>query len=144
MHLKEPPDPQGGAVLFEVVLALVLFAAAAAIIGGGFKAAIESLDRQRLQAHAADLAVSIMSELQMGLRSLADPGPQEFDEPFAEWTWEITSTTIGETDADAPTQVEIIIRREEPPITLRLNGGIRVGARPALETTEPVTSTPEL
>ena len=41
------------AVLLEVVLALVLIAAAAAVIGAGLSASIDRVDRLKLNAHAA-------------------------------------------------------------------------------------------
>src|SRR5262245_47136392 len=52
-----------GAVLLEVVLALALFAAAATIIGAGIHSAIDAVERQKLNAHALDLAVSVISEI---------------------------------------------------------------------------------
>src|SRR5204863_6368831 len=89
---KEIPNPRKRAcsavVLLEVVLALVLFATAAAIIGAGLSTSIQSVERLRLNAHAANLAVSVLSELQMGTKGFGKRGPQQFEAPFEGWTWE--------------------------------------------------------
>src|SRR5258705_12328538 len=74
-----------GAVLLEVVLALTLFAAAAAIIGAAIHSAINGVERQKLQTHATDLAISVLSEIQMGLRTVEAVGPESFDTPFERW-----------------------------------------------------------
>src|SRR6188474_1162503 len=60
---------RAGSVLLEVVLAIVLFAAAAAVVGMALKASIDGAQRLRLSTHAGNLAVTVISELQMGLRS---------------------------------------------------------------------------
>ena len=128
-----------GAVLLEVVLALVLFVAAAAVISGGLHASIESVERLKLSAHAADLAVSVLSELQMGARSTDMLGPEPFEEPFADWTWEIQLLPVDESeDTDMSTttsltKVEVIIRHETPPVTYRLTQVVRLGEAPSTE-----------
>lgn len=111
-----------GAILFEVILAVVLFAAAAVIISGGLNASMRSVDRLKLNAQAVNLGVSVLSELQMGLRSLETAGPENFDPPFDEWSWEINSTPLQtESAEDTPAnKVEIIIRHDEPPAVFRL------------------------
>ena len=78
-----------GAILFETVLALGLFAAAAAIIIGGLNRSIASLDRQRLNAQATDLAISVLSELQLGIRNSNAAGPESFPYPFEGFSWEL-------------------------------------------------------
>ena len=109
-------------MLLEVVLALVLFAAAAAIIGGGIHSAIHGVERQKLNAHAVNLAISVISEIQMGLRTLESVGPEPFESPFDHWTWQLvfasTETETGETSA--LTAVEVIVRHDEPPLVHRL------------------------
>ncbi len=111
-----------GAILFEVILAVVLFAAAAVIISGGLNASMRSVDRLKLNAQAVNLGISVLSELQMGLSSPETAGPENFDPPFDEWTWEINSTPLQtESAEDTPAnKVEIIIRHEEPPAVFRL------------------------
>jgi hypothetical protein len=119
---RAPAGKARGSILLEVVLALVIFAAAAAVIGTGLKSAIDGVERLRLQTHASNLAVSVLSELQMGARSLDGTGPEPFAAPFAGWTWEITAQPWGEgRDEDAPlTLVEVIVRSEDPVFVHRL------------------------
>jgi hypothetical protein len=111
-----------GAVLLEVILALVLFAAAAAIIGAGIHSAIHGVERQKLNAHAVNLAVSVLSEIQMGLRTVESVGPESFESPFDHWTWQLvlapTETDAGE--ASDLTRVEVIVRHDEPVLVHRL------------------------
>jgi type II secretory pathway pseudopilin PulG len=127
-ELDSPPNQQRGkaaprgAVLLEVVLALALFAAAATIIGAGIHSAIDGVERQKLNAHAMDLAVSVLSEIQMGQRPLESVGPETFESPFDHWTWQLvlapTETEAGET-SDL-TRVEVIVRHDEPALVHRL------------------------
>jgi type II secretory pathway pseudopilin PulG len=117
-----------GAVLLEVVLALVLIAAAAAVIGGGLSASIDRVDRLRLNAHAADLAVSVMSELQMGSKVLSVEGPEFFEAPFEGWSWEATAEVTDQKirDAGRTRKIEVIVRYEDPAIVHRLCQVIRL------------------
>src|SRR3954466_9772791 len=89
---KESPNPKlrrcQGVVLLEVILALVLFATAAAIIGAGLSTSIQTVERLRLNTHAANLAVSVLSELQIGTKVMGQNGQQKFEPPFDGWTWE--------------------------------------------------------
>jgi type II secretory pathway pseudopilin PulG len=103
-----------GSVLLEVVLAVVLFAAAATVIGIGLKASMDSSERLRMSTHAGNLAFTVASELQMGIRSLADTGPEAFGPPFDGWVWEIVSVPWNETETAANNlvQVEVIVRHE--------------------------------
>src|SRR5512141_793697 len=92
-----------GAVLLEVVLALVLFVGAAAVLTSGLSSSLDSLERLRLNTHAADLAVSVVSELQMGIKSLALSGPQPFPAPFEGWTWEALANALpNDTEETSP------------------------------------------
>ncbi len=103
-------------MLLEVLLALVLFVAAAAIITASMNASLEGLDRQKLTMHASNLGASILAELELGSRTADVTGEQPFEEPFADWTWEVvlagTETESGE--VSELTQVEVILRRKDP------------------------------
>ena len=122
-----------GSVLLEVVLAIVLFAAGAAVIGIGLKASMDGAERLRLSTHAGNLAVTVISELQMGLRSLADTGPEAFGPPFEGWVWEVAALPWGERQAEtiptSPTsmRVEVIVRYEPEAFVHRLAQVIEVG-----------------
>jgi len=126
---------QRGAVLLEVILALVLFVAAATVIAAGINASLDSVERLRLNTHAANLAVSVLSELQMGSKTLAATGPQQFQAPFEAWTWEVLASPLDAKSAGfnsaatsrptdrgmALTRVEVIIRHDDPVLVYRLN-----------------------
>jgi hypothetical protein len=117
-----------GAVLLEVVAALMLLLAAVSIITAALNASMSSVERLRLNTHAASLAVSVLSELQIGIRSIAVTGPQSFEEPFQDWTWELVSGEAGidRKESSQIKSVEIVIRHEEPPVTYRLSEMIQI------------------
>src|SRR3989440_3723756 len=112
-----------GAVLLEVVLALVLFVAAAAIISAGLNASLNSVERLRLNAHAANLAVSVLSELQMGIKTIAVSGPQAFKAPFEGWTWEVQAAAADSefSRSSSSQRIEVIIRHDDPAVVYRLS-----------------------
>ena len=129
-----------GAVLLEVILALVLFAAAAVVIGAGMHSAIEGVTRQKLNLHAVNLAVSVLSEIQMGFRSVESLGPETFESPFDHWTWQLILTPT-ETDAAETsdlTRVEIIVRHDDPAVVHRLTQILKLEKK----TEVPITATP--
>lgn len=115
-----------GAVLLEVVLALVLFVGAAAIIGAGLGSAVDSVERQRLNIHAANLASTVLAELQLGARG-TEAGPEAFPAPFERWSWEIqispVETELGE--SSGLSLAEVIVRHDDPPVVHRLAEVIR-------------------
>lgn len=131
-----------GAVLLEVILALVLFAAAAAVIGAGLHSAVSSVGRQKLKAHAVNLGVSVLSELQIGLRTTEAAGPDAFDSPFERWTWELvlapTETETGE--SSDLTRVEVIVRHDDPAMVYRLTEVLKLKKGPPLATPAALTS----
>lgn len=95
----------------EVVLALALFIGAATVISAGISASVEAVHRVRLQTHAANLAISLMAEIQIGARPLSAVGPEPFEEPFTEWLYRVNLTpgeeAVMETDSVRP--VEVIV-----------------------------------
>lgn len=118
----EVPQPQRGAVLLEVLLALGLFVFTAAVVSSGLNAAVERTLRLRAQTHALDLAVSVLSEIQMGVRLPQPAGPEPFEDPFEEWTWEIAAVpyTFGTEDSVGLQQITVVVRGEAPPTVQRL------------------------
>ncbi len=117
-----PFPSQRGTVLFEVVLALVLFVVAAAIVAGGMNASLDTVERLRLNTHAGNLAISVLSELQMGVRSTEMLGPEAFEPPFENWTWELLAAPIEEQlgESNRLTKVEVIVRHKTEPVVYRL------------------------
>lgn len=106
---------EAGAVLLEVVLALTLFVGAAIVIGSALQASIAAVDRLRHETHAANLATTVLSEVQMGVRSLSSGGPEPFLPPFEKWTWEIVLGPAEEkfSAVTALQRVEVVIRHKE-------------------------------
>lgn len=84
------------AVLLEIVFAITLLTAAAGTILSAFDASIHSLGRLRLQGQASDLAVTLLSQVQMGDLPAADDGPNQYEEPLEEWSWEIVAEDLPE------------------------------------------------
>ena len=104
-------------VLLEVVLAMAIFFAGAMVILAGLSASVRSIGRVKLDAQAQDLAVSLLSEVQMGLVPLVSDGPKEYDDPaLAGWTWQIAVQPYDEPQPDLAMPqfqtVEVTIRRE--------------------------------
>jgi type II secretory pathway pseudopilin PulG len=148
-------NTRSGSVLLEVVLAIVLFVGAATVIGIGLKASIDGAERLRLNTHAGNLAVTVMSELQMGVRSFADTGPEAFGPPFEGWVWEIAALPWGEGQSpdrfNAPTstsasltRVEVTVRYEPEAFVHRLAQVIEVGAAKSSDATSGGTRSPAL
>ena len=52
-----------GAVLFEIVLALVLFTFSVTIISNSFSASLRSVDRMRHELNGSNLATSTLAEI---------------------------------------------------------------------------------
>lgn len=125
----------GGSVLLEVVLAIVLFAAAAAIVGLGLKAAMDGTERLRMNTHAGNLAMTVISELQMGLRSLADTGPEAFGPRYEGWVWELAATPWVQTEAlrENLTHVEVIVRHEPTEFVHRFAQVMQIDATTAAD-----------
>ena len=109
-------------MLLEVVLALTLFVAAATVITGGLNASVREVERLRLNLHASDLAVSLMTEMQMGQRPVESAGPNPFEEPYDNWIWQVISAPAKDTPGStAPlVAVEVIVRHQTEPIVRRL------------------------
>jgi len=112
-------------VLLEVVLALALFFGAALVVLAGLNSSLRTAQRVRLEAEAADLAVTLLSEIQMGLVPPDDDGPNEYEyEGLADWTWEIVTQPFEEglIEVALPEflHVEIVIRHLPSGYTYRL------------------------
>jgi len=118
--------------LLEVVLALALFVAASTVITSALSASVDQTERLRLNAHASNLAASILSEMGMGLQAVESSGPNAFEAPFAEWTWEAAVEPAADSTGStgALQRVEVIIRHQNPPIVHRLTQFLPAGGSP--------------
>ena len=92
----------GGAVLLEVLLALMIFAMTAGLFSGAFGRTARTLAELDRQARAADLMVTVVSELQLGLIELTDAGPEPFEPPLDNWTWQVTLESLDGVDPTLP------------------------------------------
>ncbi len=113
-----------GAVLLEIVLAMTIFVFSAAVVQSGLVSCLRSLSTVRLQNRAVNLAVTKLSEIQMGLLDVAGTELTSFeeeDESLSEWEWQVTAEPVGE-DADAPPMmlVTVTITNTSRRITYRL------------------------
>ena len=129
--------PNSGAVLFEVVLALVLFTFSVTIISSSFSASMRSVDRMRMELDEANLAISTLAEIELGLKPMESAPPTEFEPPFEKWSWQVEVTEPSE-DLDMGgglSLVEVIIQSEEFGRETRLARMIR-GQSPPLLTGE--------
>jgi hypothetical protein len=111
-----------GAVLLEVVLALLLFVAAVAVVSSALSASMDSVQRQRSAMHAANLAATVHAEIDMGLRGTDSGGPEPFPKPFEGWTWQLAQSSAENEAGEASglADVEIIVRNTNSPTVFRL------------------------
>ncbi len=125
-----------GAVLLEVLLALALFVAAAAVATSALNSGLESLERQKLGLHALNLASSAMAELQLGIRPLAPQSVEPLPAPDQDWLLELVLAPM-ESGASAeaeiapeagPVVVEVVIRHATRPVVQRLAQVLKPGA----------------
>jgi hypothetical protein len=101
---------------------------------------LDAAGRLERQALAADLAVTLLSEVQMGLYPVADQGPTEYQEPaLVGWSWEITAVPVE--TAPQMRQVTVVVTHtppgaSAPTLTHRLTQWLLVPPEP-VETDEP-------
>lgn len=112
-----------GAVLLEVVLALLLFVATVAVVSGALNSSMSSLERQRFTLHAANLAATVHAELDFGLRTTESLGPEPFAIPFDQWTWELIPGSLDDQttgESSGLTTIEVVVRNTNAATTYRL------------------------
>jgi len=88
-----------GVVLLEVVLALALFVATATTVGAALSRCSDAAARLRTRTRAADLAVTLLSEIQLGLVAPVSTDPTTYEEDaLADWTWGIETEDVEDSD----------------------------------------------
>ena len=110
-----------GVVLLEVILALVLFVAAAAILTATMNTSMASVERQKLSLRAENLASSVLAEIQLGARPADSASAIVFEPPFDDWSGEI-AVTPTETEGGSASQlslVEVVVRHNGTPMVQR-------------------------
>lgn len=111
---------ESAVVLLEVILALALFAATAAIVTGGINSSVNAVERMRFSVHAGNLAATVISEIKLGDRPALMLEPEPFDEPFTNWTCQILAGSGDEPGSPTPfQQVEVVIRNVALPFEFR-------------------------
>ena len=113
-------NSESAALLLEVVLALVIFVAAAAVLGVAFNASIEGVDRQKRQLHASNLAITVLSGVQLGTRPATSGGPAAFNVPFQDFTWQLVVNPVSNDETGAVRRVEVTIRHKNSPLSYRV------------------------
>jgi hypothetical protein len=105
---------RGGIALLEVLLALGLFVGACGTIVGTMIISARTVQRMRVTATAENLAVTTLSEVQMGLLEAADTDAEPFEEPFEEYSWQIVTSQMGELTVTAAemTCVEVVVTHD--------------------------------
>jgi hypothetical protein len=117
-----PRRARRAAILLEVVLSMAIFVTMAGVILTGVRNSIMATHRLGLEARARNLAVTTLSEVQMGQLPLQDDGPNTYeDESLAGWTWQVVvSEPEYSGQVMALKRVEIVIAHTEPEYSYRL------------------------
>ncbi|MEX2673286.1 MAG: hypothetical protein WD294_14375 [Phycisphaeraceae bacterium] len=113
--------PQG-VVLLDVIIALGLFVLTASVVVGGMSASVNSAFRMGRELTAENLAVSVISEMSAGIRPVTAEGPEPFEAPYEDWTWQVTIPPMPSGQATGGLRnVEVVIIHEADDVTYRLN-----------------------
>lgn len=114
---------ESAAVLLEILLAVALFVAASAVVTTSLNSSIQSLDRQHLRLHAANLASSILAEVEIGARSSTAAPAQSLEAPFQDWTFELVAEPSPPDFSNvAPLEhVTVVVRHQTEPVVHRLS-----------------------
>ena len=108
-------------MLLEVIFATTLFVTTAAIVMLGTSRSLRVARNLQRDSQAANLAVTLLSEIQMGLVPPTDVGPEAYNEPLEDWTWQVVTEPVAEQLEETDiVRVEIIITRTVDGYTYRL------------------------
>lgn len=78
------------AILLEIILALAMFTVIATILLTAIRQTAEQAVRIQLRTRAADLAFTLVSELQTGQLPLQATDSRPYEDPrLADWQWQI-------------------------------------------------------
>ena len=84
-----------GGVLLEVLMALALILGAASVITGGLQSAVDSVERMRNNLHGVNLAVRVISQIQMGVIAVESVEGTQFEEPFQDWSYDLETEEVS-------------------------------------------------
>lgn len=128
---------ESGALLLEVVLALVIFVGAATVLGIAFNASMEGVDRQKRALHASDLAITVLSGVQLGTRPAASGGPAAFNAPFQDFTWQLVVSSVSNDETNGVRRVEVTIKHKTSPLSYRLAQWLNLSRPPSIPPSSP-------
>lgn len=130
MKLFAPSSQARGGVLLEVLMALALILGASSVITGGLQSAVDSVERMRNSVHGLNLAVSVLSQIQMGILVAEQVENESFEAPFEEWSYdieteEVESDTIslegGSRSVPQMVKVEVVVHRPGGQVIKRMS-----------------------
>lgn len=128
-------------VLLEVVAALAILVFAGAVVLGALHTAIRTAAELKREAVAADLAVTLLSRLELGIVPLQEQAAQPFEAPFEDWTWSVQQeqsvTGGGVTDLGDLKTLELVVRHGPSGYVRRLSATLSPPP-PAMTTTTPL------
>jgi len=109
-------------MLLEVLLALSILFVAGGVITGSMRTSIEQVNRIKLQARASDLAVSVLSQVQMGVLEPISAGPEVFEPDEPGWVWEVIAdpAELADTGLSQMLEVKVIVRHEPTGFSYRI------------------------
>lgn len=133
---------RSAAVLLEVLLAVALFVVASAIVTSSLNAALRSLDRQKLELHAANLAASALAEIQLGARPSTAAAAQPLAPPLQDWSLEVASDAAPPDFSTNPPleRVSVVVRHRSEPVVQRLSARLAPVATPASPANSPASN----
>ena len=107
-------------VLLEVLLALTLFAIAAAVVGSALRGAMRAAADMYVETQAANLAQTVLADLATGRIELTDTPATAYDAEDETWTYEIATEALDETETLQ--RVIVTVRHNDPAhaVTCRL------------------------
>ncbi len=99
-----------------------IFVTMGAVILAGIRSGVVATGRLRFEARARNLAITALSELQMGQLALRDDGPNSYeDESLDGWTWQVVVSDPQLGWQGPPLkQVEIVIANTDMDYIYRL------------------------
>lgn len=123
------------AVLLEVVLALTVFVGMAMTVLAGLSTSVHSARYVGLETRAANLAVTRFSEMELGLVSAEDAGPEAYeDEALADWTWQVAVQPVASELPELElTSVEVTIHHTPSRYTYTLCRMLTAGTEETVE-----------
>jgi len=125
LHIPHSAFLSSGAVLLEVILAMTLFFVAAGVVVGALDGALRGAKTLKLEAQAADLAMSKLADIQSSLTPPVAEGATEYkeEENLPGWTCEVAVEKMEVANEAAPpmSRVTVIIRQPDQNFTYQIS-----------------------